>query len=52
MGKPRMIGAFKPYTHNSKMDMRYRSKQFQRQKEIADNATPKEDRKVWKTKNG
>jgi hypothetical protein len=40
-----MIGAFKPYTPNSKMDMRYRSKQFQRQKEIADNATLKAEQR-------
>lgn len=52
MAKARMMGAFAPYTPNSKMDMRYRSKQFQKKKEAADNATPREDRKLWKTKNG
>lgn len=41
MGKARMLGAYAPYTPNSKMDMRYRRKQFERQKEIADNATHK-----------
>ena len=41
MGKARVLGAYAPYTPNSKMDMRDRRKQFERQKEIADNATPK-----------
>ena len=50
MGKAKMLGAYAPYTPNSKADMRYRRKQFERQKEIADNATPKEERKAWKTK--
>ena len=39
MGKAKMLGAYAPYTPNSKADMRYRRKQFERQKEIADNAT-------------
>ena len=52
MGKARVLGAYAPYTPNSKMDMRYRRKQFERQKESADNATPKEERKAWQLKNG
>ena len=39
MGKAKMLGAYAPYTPNSKADMRYRRKQFERQKWIADNAT-------------
>lgn len=39
MGKARMLGEYAPYTPNSKMDMKYRRKQFERQKWIADNAT-------------
>ena len=39
MGKAKMMGAFAPYTPNNKMDMRYRRKQFERQKWMADNAT-------------
>jgi hypothetical protein len=52
VGKPRMIGAFKAYTPNNKMDMRYNRKAFERQKEIADNATSKaelrREMKEWK----
>lgn len=45
MGKARMMGAFASYTPNSKMDMRYRRKQFERQKEMADNATLKAEQR-------
>ena len=54
MGKARVLGAYAPYTPNSKMDMRYRRKQFERQKEIADSATPKaelrseREKEVWR----
>lgn len=45
MGKARMTGAFAPYTPNSKMDMRYNRKVYERQKWIADNATPKAEQR-------
>ena len=52
MGKARMMGAFAPYAPNSKADMRYRRKQFERQKQIADkfadNATSKRERRELK----
>lgn len=35
MGKPKMIGQFKPYTPNSRADMR-RIKQYRRNREYAD----------------
>lgn len=50
MGKAKMLGAFAPYTPNSKADMRYRRNVFERQKQIADNATPKQQRKLDKKK--
>ena len=50
MGKAKMVGAFAPYTANSKADMRYRRKEFERQKQLADNATSKAQRKLDKNK--
>lgn len=48
MGKPRMIGQFKPYAPNRKADMRFRKKAYLRNKERAkagrQNAHSKEDR--------
>lgn len=38
MGKARMYGAYAPYTPNSKADMRYRRKVYEKKKEFADNA--------------
>lgn len=46
MGKAKMLGAFAPYTPNSRADMRYRRKAFERQR----NATPKGQRKLEKQK--
>lgn len=43
MGKARMMGAFAPYTPNSKMDKRYNRKAYALRKEIT-NATPKAGR--------
>ena len=45
MGKPRMMGAFAPYTPNSKMDMRYNHKAYEQQKRIAENATLKAEKR-------
>lgn len=38
MGKARMYGAYAPYTPNSKFDMRYRRKVYEKKKEFADTA--------------
>lgn len=45
MAKPRMYGAFAPYTPNSKADMRYRRKTFEKRLEIAERAIPREERR-------
>lgn len=47
MGKAKMMGAFAPYTPNSKMDMRYNRKAYERRKDIADNATTKAEQRRW-----
>lgn len=45
MAKPRKYGAYAPYTPNSKIDMRYRRKTFERRQEIAERAIPREERR-------
>lgn len=45
MGKARMYGAYAPYTPNSKFDMRYRRKTFERRLEIAERAVSREERR-------
>ena len=50
MGKAKLVGAFAPYTPNNRADMRYRRKAFERQKQLADSATLKAQRKLDKQK--
>ena len=50
MGKPKMCGAFAPYTPNNRADARFNTKAYMRKKQQADNATPKEDRRMLKEK--
>ena len=50
MGKPRMYGAFAPYTPNRKMDERFYRKGHEKRKLLADNSTPKAERRQQKEK--
>lgn len=50
MSKPRMCGGFAPYTPNRKMDERFNRKGHARSKLLADNATPKAERRQQKEK--
>ena len=50
MSKPRMYGAFAPYTPNNKMDARFNRKRHEREKQMADSATPKAERRLQKEK--
>lgn len=45
MSKPRMYGAFAPYTPNNRADARFNRKVHERGKLIADNATPRAERR-------
>lgn len=44
MGKPRMYGAFAPYTPNNRADARLNRKGYGRAKLMADNALPRSER--------
>ena len=50
MSKAKMYGAFAPYTPNRKMDERSNRKGYGRAKLLADNATPKAERRQQKEK--
>ena len=50
MSKPRMCGAFAPYTPNRKADERFNRKGYGRAKLIADTAIPKAERRQRKEK--
>lgn len=50
MSKVKMYGAFAQYTPNRKMDERFNKKGFGRSKLLADNATPKAERRQQKEK--
>ena len=50
MGKPRMYGAFAPYTPNNRADARFNRKGYGRCKQIADNALPRDERRQQREK--
>ena len=50
MSKARIYGAYAPYTPNNRMDSRFNRKGYERAKNQADNATPREERRQHKEK--
>ena len=45
MGKPRMIGQFKPYTQNRNADMRFQKKVYLRNKNAAERGNRNDQRR-------